>query len=89
MTDGEVIKLGREALSMVLEVSAPILGLSLAVGLGISIFQAVTQIHEQTLTFVPKIFATLAAIAVSGVWMLQKLIDYTNGLLSTMHQYVR
>jgi flagellar biosynthetic protein FliQ len=89
MTDGEVVNLGREALLTVLQVAGPVLGLSLAVGLGISIFQAVTQIHEQTLTFIPKILATLAAIAVAGSWMLQKLTEYTGHLLSTMHNYVR
>lgn len=89
MTDGEVVKLGRDALMVVLEVSGPVLLLSLAIGLVISIFQAVTQIHEQTLTFVPKIVATLVAVAVAGAWMLQKLTDYTGGLLATMHQYVK
>lgn len=89
MTDGEVVKLGRDALMTVLLVSSPILGLSLVIGLVISVFQAVTQIHEQTLTFVPKIVAALAAIAIAGAWMLQTLIAYTGNLLSTLHQYVR
>jgi flagellar biosynthetic protein FliQ len=89
MTDGEAVRLGREALMTVLAVSGPILGLSLITGLAISVFQAVTQIHEQTLTFVPKIAAALGAVALAGPWMLQKLIEYTSALLSNMHQYVR
>ncbi|MGI6541446.1 MAG: flagellar biosynthesis protein FliQ [Limnochordia bacterium] len=89
MTDGEVVSLGREALLTVLQVAGPVLGLSLVVGLGISILQAVTQIHEQTLTFIPKILAALAAIGVAGAWMLQKLTEYTGHLLSSMHHYVK
>ncbi len=74
---------------MVLEVAGPVLGLGLVVGLGISLFQATTQIQEQTLTFAPKIIAALTAIALAGPWMLQRLTQYSADLLGNMHLYVR
>jgi flagellar biosynthetic protein FliQ len=89
MTDGVVVALGREALWTVLLVSAPVLGLGLLVGLCISLFQATTQIQEQTLTFVPKIIAALIAIMLTGPWMLQKLTQYAANLLGNLHHYVR
>lgn len=89
MTDGEAVRLGREALLTVLTVAGPVLVLSLVTGLIISVLQAVTQIHEQTLSFVPKIIAALAAVALAGPWMLQKLTEYATLLLANMHQYVR
>lgn len=89
MTDGEAVRLGREALLTVLAVAGPILALGLVTGLVISIIQAVTQIQEQTLTFVPKIVAALAAVALFGPWMLRRLVDYAITLLSAMPQYVR
>ncbi|NLN19614.1 MAG: flagellar biosynthesis protein FliQ [Firmicutes bacterium] len=89
MTDGEAVRLGREALMMVLLVAGPVLGLGLITGLVVSIIQAVTQIQEQTLSFVPKILAALAAVALFGPWMLHKLVDYATELLTMMPRYVR
>jgi flagellar biosynthetic protein FliQ len=89
VTDGEAVRLGREALITVLAVAGPVLGLGLITGLVVSIVQAVTQIQEQTLSFVPKILAALVAIAIFGPWMLHKLVDYAVTLLSAMPQYVR
>ncbi|MBE3590229.1 MAG: flagellar biosynthesis protein FliQ [Firmicutes bacterium] len=77
MTDGLVIQLSREAIVTGLLVAAPVLGLGMAVGLIVSLFQATTQINEQTLAFVPKILAMLGALALFGPWMLHVLIDYT------------
>lgn len=88
MNQDFVIYLAREALFTVLLVSAPILGLSLLVGLVISIFQATTQIQEATLTFVPKIVAVLAAVVFFGPWMLNILIAYTSNLLGNLHRFV-
>ncbi len=65
----------------------PALLLSLVVGLAISIFQAVTQINEATLTFIPKIVAVGIALVILGPWMLQSLIDYTAGILIDMPRY--
>ncbi|MGI6081423.1 MAG: flagellar biosynthesis protein FliQ [Limnochordia bacterium] len=89
MTDGEAVRLGREALMIVLLVAGPVLGLGLLTGLVVSIVQAVTQIQEQTLSFVPKILAALAAVALFGPWMLHKLVDYATDLLTMMPHYVR
>jgi flagellar biosynthesis protein FliQ len=84
-----VIDLAQRTLLVIIYVSAPMLGISIVVGLVISIFQATTQIQEQTLTFVPKILAVLAAIAVFGAWMLRVLIEFTQGLFQNMNQYIK
>lgn len=89
MDQGTVIDLAQNALRVVLMVSAPLLGLSLIVGLAISIFQATTQIQEQTLTFVPKILAVIAGIAMFGSWMLRILIEYTQDLYLNMNQFIK
>lgn len=89
MEQGVVIDIAQRALLTVIYVSAPMLGLSLIVGLAVSIFQATTQIHEQTLTFVPKILAVIVAIAVFGSWMLRILTEYTQNLYLNINQYIR
>ena len=71
-----IIAFGRQAIETMLLVSLPILGLSMAVGLIISIFQSVTQIQEMTITFVPKIFITFLALLIFGSWMLGKLAGF-------------
>jgi flagellar biosynthetic protein FliQ len=71
-----VLTMGQEALLMLLMVSAPVLGVVLVVGLLVSLFQAVTQINEQTLAFVPKLIAAIAVFAIAGPWMLNMLVEY-------------
>lgn len=71
-----VLTMGQEALLMLLMVSAPVLGAALVVGLLVSLFQAVTQIHEATLAFVPKLVAVIAVFAIAGPWMLTMLVEY-------------
>ncbi|MHB8948837.1 MAG: flagellar biosynthesis protein FliQ [Rhodoferax sp.] len=71
-----VLTMGQEALIMLLMVSSPVLGVVLVVGLLISLFQAVTQINEATLAFVPKLVAAMAVFALAGPWMLSVLVDY-------------
>lgn len=71
-----VLTMGQEALLMLLMVSAPLLGVVLVVGLLVSLFQAVTQINEATLAFVPKLIAAMAVLAIAGPWMLNMLVDY-------------
>jgi len=88
MTDTTVVSLAREAIWTVLLVSAPALGLGIIVGLVISIFQATTQIQEQTLTFVPKIFAVLLALVVFGPWMLRILVDFGERLLGNLQAFI-
>lgn len=71
-----VLTMGQEALLMLLMVSAPVLAAALIVGLLVSLFQAVTQIHEATLAFVPKLIAVIAVFAIAGPWMLTMLVEY-------------
>lgn len=82
MTPEFAVSLGREALGLVLLVSAPAVGLALAVGIIISLFQATTQIHEQTLTFAPKIVAVFVGLLIFGPWMLTMVTDFTVRLLT-------
>ena len=89
MDQGTVINIAQNALWMVILVSAPMLGLSLIVGLAVSIFQATTQIQEQTLAFIPKILAVIVAVAVFGFWMLNTLKEYTENLYNNIGQYIR
>lgn len=89
MEQGMVMELAQKAITTVLYVSAPMLGLSLLVGLAISVFQATTQIQEQTLTFIPKILAVLGAIVIFGSWMLRVLIEFTQTIYLNINQYIR
>ncbi len=88
MDQGTIMDLTQKALMTVIYVAAPMLGLSLIVGVTISIFQATTQIQEQTLTFVPKIIAVITAIAVFGSWMLKMLIEFTEELYGNIYMYI-
>jgi len=82
MTPDFVVHLGKEAISLMLLISAPMLVAGLIVGLGISIMQAVTQIHEVTLTFIPKILAVSIALMAALPWMLQKMLDFMHALIA-------
>ena len=77
----QVLTIGRDGLMTLITVCAPLLVVVLVVGLLISIFQAATQIHENTLTFVPKLLAAFAALAVVGPWMISTLVDYIQRVL--------
>ena len=79
-----VFTLGQEGLYTLLMVAAPMLLTVLAVGLLVSIFQAATQINEATLTFVPKIVAAVAVLAVAGPWMLTTLVEYLQRTLQAI-----
>ncbi len=89
MSNDLAIQIGRDALVMVMLVSAPMLGLGLLVGILVSIFQAITQIQEQTLSFVPKIMAVFVAVLLFGPWMLSLMVGYTRELLINMPQMIR
>ena len=84
MTPEYVIKLGQETLLLVLFVAGPTLLVALVVGLAVSIFQAVTQIHEMTLTFIPKILAVAAVVSILLPWTIRRMIDFTTGLLNSI-----
>lgn len=75
-----VLDIGHQALWMVVLISAPLLGVSLAVGLVIGIIQAATSINEQTLSFIPKLAALAITLALVGGWQLATLVDYTRAL---------
>ena len=84
-----VLTMGQEALLMLLMVSAPVLGIVLLVGLVISLFQAVTQINEATLAFVPKLVAAVAVFAMAGPWMLNMLVEYIRRVIEAIPGAVR
>ena len=89
MSIDDVTAIASDALFLVIKVSAPILLVSLIVGLLISIFQTVTSIQEQTLTFVPKILAVFLSIIVLGNWMLTQITELMNSLWSNFSLYTR
>ncbi len=84
-----VIGIGRSALELTLALAGPVLLFGLVAGLAVSIFQALTQINEITLTFIPKIAATAAALVLFGPWMLARLVTFTIGLFASLPSYVR
>lgn len=84
MTQGETLTVFKDALWLILKLSAPLLIASILIGLIISIFQAATQIHEQTLTFVPKIIAIAVLLIIMGSWMLTNLSDFFVYLINLM-----
>jgi flagellar biosynthetic protein FliQ len=83
-----VIKIASVAVYTVLKASAPMLLIGLVVGVIISIFQATTQIQEQTLAYVPKIVAVLLSILIFGPWILNTLVDFTYNMLNNLYKYV-
>ncbi|MBI4773280.1 MAG: flagellar biosynthesis protein FliQ [Deltaproteobacteria bacterium] len=89
MTPEFIVGFASETIKVVLLVSAPMLGLGLAVGLIISIFQSVTQIQEMTLTFVPKIVVVMLALLFFAPWMMETLLDFTRKILQGFPMYVR
>ena len=76
MTPQMVLTFGREALTLLLMISLPVLLTVLAVGLVVSIFQAVTQINENTLSFVPKLVAAVLVFLIAGPWMISTVVDF-------------
>ena len=82
ITQGEVLDIASQAIYTIIVVSAPLLLVSLIIGLIISIFQTVTSIQEQTLTFVPKILAVFVGMMIFGSWILTKLTEYITDLWS-------
>jgi len=83
------IELGREAMSLALLMAAPTFVVALVVGLLVSIFQAVTSINDQTLTFVPKIIAIAVVLILFGPWVSDQLVDWTSVLFGNLGRYVR
>lgn len=88
MTEGMVIDVARETLWIIIKVSAPLLIVSLIVGLIISIFQTVTSIQEQTLTFVPKLLAIFLMIMLTGNWIMKTIVDFLVKLFSNFGSFI-
>lgn len=88
MTYEFILGFSRQALEIMLLVSLPVLGVSMILGLIISIFQSVTQIQEMTITFVPKIVGTFLALMVFGAWMLTKLADFLREVIVSIPNLV-
>jgi len=84
----QVISIGKETIGTILLVAGPCLVVSVVVGLIISIFQATTQIHDQTLSFVPKILAVMLSMMIFGGWMLKVVIDFTQRLLEKLPRLI-
>ena len=88
MDSQAVFTYGQEGLHLLLMVAAPLLLSVLAVGLLVSVFQAATQIHEATLSFVPKMVAAVAVLAIAGPWMLTTLVEYLQRTLQSIPSVV-
>ncbi len=89
MTPEFVMDMGRRAMEVTLLLSAPMLLLGLIAGLIISIFQAVTQINEMTLTFIPKLIAIFLGLMLFLPWMLQVMTEYTTGIFVNIPNYIK
>ncbi|MBN9426233.1 MAG: flagellar biosynthesis protein FliQ [Burkholderiales bacterium] len=89
MTPESVLTFGRQALELMLMVAAPVLLVALAVGLFVSVFQALTQINEGTLSFLPKMVSIVVTLMLVGPWMLSLLVDYLQRVLAGIPAAIR
>ena len=89
MTPEFVIEFAKQAITLTIYLSMPMLGLGLIAGLLISIFQAVTQVQEMTLTFVPKIIAVFLGLLFAAPWMLEELTSFTAKVFENIPMYIR
>ena len=89
MTDSTVLELCRQAFATALLCSGPLLGVILVIGVAVSIGQAVTQVQEATLTFLPKLLGAGLVVLIGGYWMLDQLLRLTEQLFGNLGQYVR
>jgi flagellar biosynthetic protein FliQ len=88
MNQDTVVNLATQAMTLGLEVAGPILIVGLIIGLAVSLFQAVTQIQEQSLSFIPKIIGLALVIVILGPWMLDRLVNYTTNLFMSIPSLV-
>lgn len=89
MNDANVIEIATQTLMVAAKISAPILVVTLALGLGVSLVQSVTQVQEHTLTFVPKLVGVALVIVVAGNWMLAELMGFTTSLFEQIPDLIR
>ncbi|NBG87581.1 flagellar biosynthesis protein FliQ [Isachenkonia alkalipeptolytica] len=89
MDEAIVVEIAQQAMITTLLLAAPMLGFGLLVGLAVSIFQATTQIQEQTLAMIPKIVAVLGSVVVFGPWLLSVITDFTLRLFTNMNTFIQ
>jgi len=89
MTPEFVVEFAKQAITLTIYLSAPMLGLGLIAGLIVSVFQAVTQVQEMTLTFVPKIIAVFLGLLFAAPWMLDQITSFTVNILENIPMYIR
>ncbi|MCH5268031.1 MAG: flagellar biosynthesis protein FliQ [Lachnospiraceae bacterium] len=89
MNESIVLDISRETIWTAVESAAPLLLISLIIGLIISVFQTVTSIQEQTLTFVPKFLAIMLMLVLCGGWIMNNVVDLFNSLIQNIPQYIR
>ena len=88
MSSSDIITIARQTVWVIVKTSVPVLLVSMVVGLIISLFQTLTSIQEQTLTFVPKLIAILIGIMVMGTWILNEIVAFINTLWGSFSQYI-
>lgn len=89
MDEAIILDLFREAMFTVFKISGPMLIVAMTVGLIVAVFQATTQIQEQTLAFVPKILAIFLTIILLGPWFIQTMVDFTENIFNNINLYIR
>lgn len=89
MSQADILQISQDAIYTIIEVSAPILLVGLVIGLIVSIFQAMTQINEQTLVFIPKIVGIMLTILLFGSWMLTRLTEFTYRLFNSIQMIIQ
>ena len=89
MNEGLIIELGQQTMLTILLMAAPMLGFALIVGLSVSIFQTITSIQEQTLTFVPKIVAVFTSVIIFGPWLFSLIINFTTTLFEDLTRFIQ
>ena len=89
MTGPEVLDVSRDAIVTLIVVSSPVMLVGLAVGVAISLLQALTQIQEMTITFVPKIVVTFLSLLLFGPWMIERLVGFTRDILHNIPYWIR
>ena len=88
MTDSSVIDIAVQSILLATKLAAPVLGISLAIGLAIGLLQSATQIQEQTLAFVPKLAGVALVLVITGHWMLAQIISFTHGLFDMIPRLI-
>ncbi len=89
MTEEMVMNLGAEAIKVMIYIGGPLLVTAMVIGIVVSILQAITQINEATLTFIPKIIAIVVVLMVMAPWMLEIMKQYTSDILGNMQEWIR